>query len=448
MNNSKAWSVIALALLAIALLSSWRRSALASAVHSKPAPAHVPELPAEPRLSIGAAHTVSTYAERQRLGFQFGYVDGVMGSVPDEDNYLYFGSAKSADLSCQMVGNTPQTQGVYTLVPAPGNPLQIASARCTALLRPSAHKPGVITPSPIGPYDRDYLGGGPVMRISDGRLQGILIIYHAEFQFAKPQRQGGANLFFGTLGMAISTDNGKTFEKLGQIIQPHPSRPEWISKSRKTSLSVGDGPFVFGDDSGRPVDPRNPDPEKTFIYVYYIDYESDQCGGQQCLAVARAPLADVIAAAFNHADKKPVFNLFQKYYKGTFKEPAATGNPNNAEPSGLYSPVLKSGYSPSIIYDPDTGLAILATQAEKQGRVGPTTRIEFRVSSDLVRWSKDPLTFLDESALKFSVRYPSLIETSEKDGASHLWLFYSHGPGDHPSWSKTTFMARAIRLMP
>jgi len=397
------------------------------------------------KLSLGNPKIVSTYQQRKRFGFMFGYTDGVMGSVPNGKNFLYFGSAKTGPCTSQLAGLTPLTQGVYKLVPAPGNPLRIAQAECRALLKPSGQNPGVnITPctTPVtgpfaGPYDRDYLGGGPVMRISDGQQEGILIIYHSEFQYGEP-REGKANLFFGTLGMAISSDNGKTFQKLGQIIQPHPSRQEWINTHCETVLSVGNGPFILGDKDAQPIDPSNADPETSYIYVFYIDWQSDDCGGQQCLAVARANLAEVMRAAFHH-DQKAVPHLFKKYYKGKFAEAAATGRPDNSLPSGLYTHVLKQNFSPSIIYDSMTLQAILATQAGPNG-------IELRASNRLTQWSEKPLYALNEatSGEGFAVRYPSLVRITGEEGQPQTWLFYSHAPVNQQTWGNTTFMARPV----
>lgn len=286
------------------------------------------------------------------------------------------------------------------------------------------------------------LGGGPAMRISDGTHTGILLTYHSEFQYSR-NTNGGANIFFGTLGMAISTDDGKTFRKLGQIIQSHPSRPYWIEKFLGKALSVGNGPFILGDAQGVPVSPHNPDPENTYLYIYYIDYDSTgaECNLEQCLGVARAKLADVMRVAFSD-DKPAVAHLFKKYYQNKFEEPAATGNANNAIPSGHYSPILKGAFSPSIIYDPVTGLAILATQPGKNGT------IEFRVSANLLQWPAEANGKLDE-APTYSARYPSLIETISEPGATpQLWIFYSHGPGENPAWKQTDFMARTIKIVP
>src|SRR5215831_19930685 len=175
---------ITLTLLAILCISSRRHEGLAAAAH------HISGLlqTGDIKLLLGSPQVVSTYQERQNFGFQFGYTDGVMGSVADESNYLYFGSAKSATEHCNAQADSPQTQGVYRLTPEAVNPLRIAKARCRALLRPSGTHPGVHPQGIMGPFDRDYLGGGPVMRISDGKRSGILITYHAEFQYGQPRK--------------------------------------------------------------------------------------------------------------------------------------------------------------------------------------------------------------------------------------------------------------------
>jgi hypothetical protein len=404
-------------------------------------------------LSLGACQVVSTCEQRYQFGFQFGYVDGVMGAIAREDatagtqnGSLYFGSAKSASGSDQCPG-TPNTQGVYALVPAVERPTHISSADCSALITP-VNRHGNRNPQGIaGPYDRDYLGGGPSIEIKDGDHDLILLIYHAEFQFG-PTRKGLANLFFGTLGMAVSKDNGSSFQKLGEIIQPHPSRRSWINNPREKgkALSVGNGPFVLGDEQAHPVSPRNPDPERTYIYVYYIDQQPGVCKNQQCLAVARARLADVLKAA-NDPDSAAVRSLFRKYYKGPsdieghFNEPAVTDDPNNNIPSGRYTPVLNQAFSPSIMYDPVSHGALLAYQVPKEHTIA------LRLSSNLVEWPPSAqAVILDERPSHHWVRYPSLIQTGSEENPQ-LWIFYTHDPIDSKgSWNTATFMARQIQI--
>jgi len=393
--------------------------------------------------TVGACSVASTYQERCTLGFQFGYVDGVMGAAHTPDGLLYFGSAKSgSSATCSGPGSSPDTQGMYRLYPDANNPSHVIAAACDALLYP-LNKHGNLTPRGVtGPYDSDYLGGGPTMEIADGDKKLILLTYHSEFQYGEA-RPGLANLFFGTLGLAVSTDHGATFRKLGEIIQPRSSRKAWIRDFPDKALSIGNGPFILGDENDRPVSPNHADPEKTYIYVYYIDQDKDVCNGDQCLAVARARLADVINAVHD-PNTSTVPYLFRKYYNGKFDEPAATTDPNNNIPSGRYSPILSAVFSPSIIYEPVTQSALLAYQVPNEHTIA------FRMSGNLVNWdSTKPIATLDERKQSFWVRYPSLIQTGAGErNDSQLWIFYTHDPeGSKGSWQTATFMARSIKVL-
>jgi hypothetical protein len=385
-------------------------------------------------LSAGNPINVATYAQRTDLGFRFGFVDGVMGGVRDNDSYVFFGSAQT-NAQCK---GTPNTQGVYRLVPDPSDPTRDFSSNCKALLEDS---PGTPNGSYDGPFDRDYVGGGPALRIdsTDGS-RGILLVYHAEFHWGTANQCGSAPCFFGGLGMAISTDNGASFEKLGQIVQPYPSRSDWIQNNSTRDLSIGDGPFVLGDASAHAVDPRNANPDDTYIYVYYIDQDdSAGCGTNECLAVARALESDVIAAAFAH-NTDAVPGLFKKYYQGSFSEPAATGRPNNLTPSGHFTSVMKGGFSPSALYDSDLGQVILATQ--------DGNAIALRASSDLTDWSAPPVATVDDGPNY--VRYPSLIGDVEANvGGANPLLYYTYvAPGSGASWPLSTFRARRLNVRP
>ena len=120
--------------------------------------------------------------------------------------------------------------------------------------------------------------------------------------------------------MALSTDDGATFQKLGLIIQSHISRATFhTAPFLGGNVPIGNGPFVLGDAAGNAVDPRTANPSQTYIYVFYVDNQedlgtADPCApGMACLAVARALLSDVIAAAFS-LDGVTLSGLFRKDY--------------------------------------------------------------------------------------------------------------------------------------
>jgi hypothetical protein len=388
-------------------------------------------------IAIGDKITVATYAERSSLGFRFGFVDGVMGGIRTSNGYVFFGSAETNG-NCP---GTPNTQGVYRLVPSPTNPTATFTSSCPALLTTTPGPPKN-NPGNIGPFDRDYAGGGPVMRVTsaDGQREGILLVYHAEYQWGESGQCGSAPCFFGTLGLAFSTDGGNTFEKLGQIVQPYPSRDEWIAQNPDQSLAIGDGPFVLGDAAGTAVNPSAAQPSQTYIYLYYIDQDDgSSCGQRECLAVARARESDVIDAAFAR-DTDAVHGLFEKYYKGSFSEPAATGHLENGTRSGHFTPVLNAGFSPSALYDQAIDEVILATQAGND--------IALRASANLIDWSAPAVAMLDEAPGQ--VRYPSLIgDVDGAIGGKAPYLFYTYvAPGSGGAWPRSTFMARVLGVYP
>src|SRR5262245_22256274 len=234
-------------------------------------------------ITIDPAVVVLPVGARTQLGFQFGPVDGVMGGVKTSPNhYRFFGAGQS--LNTAACAGTPGVQGAYAFTSDMSVSPPTFTSNCVALLPPSG--PPVET-GIVGPYDRNYVGGGPAMRVThpDGR-PGILLIYHAEVQWYQdgPCATPGASLcFYGTVGTAISTDAGATFQKLGLIVQSHISRatfhtPPYLGGN----VPIGNGPFVLGDAAGNAVDPRTANPAQTYIYVFYVDNQEDLGAQDPC----------------------------------------------------------------------------------------------------------------------------------------------------------------------
>lgn len=390
-------------------------------------------------------------APRNQLGFQFGPVDGVMGGVRTGPNqYRFFGSAESLNTSA--CPGTPGVQGVYAFTANMSTSPPSFTTNCAALVTPT----GPLVETGIdGAFDRNYVGGGPTMRVTGPHGQsGILLVYHAEVQWYQDgpcATKGNPLCFYGTLGMAFSADGGATFQKLGLIVQSHISRatfhaPPYLGGN----VPIGNGPFVLGDAAGNAVDPRTADPTQTYIYVFYVDNQqdlgaSDPCApSAACLAVARAPLSQVIAAAFSGGS---VTGLFQKYFNGGFTQPAAPPDPNGTlttNNAGTYTPILKGAFSPSAIYDSVSRQVILATVTGGQ--------IQLRVSSNLLDWSHPPVATVSGSGTVGSqaineVRYPSLIgDLEDADVAGgQPWLFYSQEPSSG-SWPETEFVVARLQV--
>jgi len=398
-------------------------------------------------ITVAPGVVVLPLGARTQLGFQFGPVDGVMGGVKESPNqYRFFGSAES--LNTPACPGTRGVQGVYAFTADMSTSPPVFTSDCAALLQPSGP---LIETGIVGSYDRNYLGGGPTMRVThpDGR-RGVLLVYHAEIQWYDdgPCASGTTLCFYGTLGMALSTDDGATFQKVGLIIQSHISRATFhTAPYLGGNVPIGNGPFVLGDAAGNAVDPRIADPAQTYIYVFYVDNQEDlgaldPCApAKACLAVARAPLAQVIQAAFA-GDGATLSGLFQKYANGTLTEPAAPPDPNGILPTnnaGSYTPLLKGAFSPSAIYDTATRQVILASVTAGQ--------IQLRVSQNLLDWSQPPVATLSEAAPFAEVRYPSLIGELEDANVAggQPWLFYSREP-PNGTWPQTEFMVARLQV--
>jgi len=350
-------------------------------------------------ITVGSGVVVLPLGARGPLGFKFGPVDGVMGGVKEGPNqYRFFGSGESLNTSA--CPGTPGVQGAFAFTSSLSTSPPSFTSDCKALVQPSG--PVLTETGIVGAYDRNYLGGGPAMRVThpDGR-RGVLLVYHSEVQWYDdgPCVTRNPLCFYGTLGMAFSGDDGATFQKLGLIIQAHISRATFHTPPfLGGNVPIGNGPFVLGDATGNAVDPRTADPTQSYIYVFYVDNQedlgaADPCApSKACLAVARAPLAAVIEAAFA-GDGTTLSGLFKKYFNGGFEEPAAPPVPNGTLPAnnaGRYTPVLKNAFSPSAVYEATAGQVILATVASAQ--------IQLRVSQNLLDWSRPAVATLAEAA--------------------------------------------------
>ncbi len=123
---------------------------------------------------------------------------------------------------------------------------------CTRLFGPGDAPSGWV-------FDKDYAGGGQVVRFAGGGKSGWFVPFHGEV-WAKPGHfdhkcdvRGGNGsqvpCFYSALGLAVSTDNGKTFKVVGQIAQP--SQPMSVFMGGGTNMNAGYasaslGPEVHG----------------------------------------------------------------------------------------------------------------------------------------------------------------------------------------------------------
>lgn len=382
-------------------------------------------------VQAGAETSVLTSAQRTALGFQYGPPDGSIGVLLSGGNYTFF---VPADSSAACAG-TPSTQGTYRL----GGTLTAMSEPygCTAEITPSANgDPNGYT------FDKDYAGGGPVLAVTSATgAAGILHVYHGEAHGGTCA--GTGHCTYASLGMAFSKDGGATFSKLGEIVQPYLTRNAVLGANQ--GLDVGGGTLVVADGNGQHIaNLATADPANTYVYVFYSDRDpaaatATACNQTPCLAVARAPLATVVADAF--ASNTAAFpTLFKKFYNGAFTEPGTSGDPNAATNSGHYTAVIAApGSFTSVLYDASTQQYVIAYTTGNNA-------ISMQHGSNLLSWS-GPVTSAAITDGSNTILYPTLIgEGSDSTtGNGNPWLFYISATG-WPNWTTATLVNRRLQL--
>jgi hypothetical protein len=96
--------------------------------------------------------------------------------------------------------------------------------------------------------------------------------------------------FYSSLGLAVSTDDGKTFKVVGQILQP--SQPMSFFTGGGANMAVGYGSLVVADANGKHLDNPPADPNNAYFYLFYTDFAPGcpgVCANAICMGVARAP---------------------------------------------------------------------------------------------------------------------------------------------------------------
>ncbi|MGD0942045.1 MAG: hypothetical protein ABR905_20310 [Terracidiphilus sp.] len=374
--------------------------------------------------------TLLNDAQRTSLGFAFGPPDGTIGVILNAGTYSFYVPARSST-AC---AGTPSTEGTYRL----GGSLTgfNSSYGCTALISPAMGDPNGYT------FDRDYSGGGPVLPvISSAGAPGMLHIYHGEYHGGVCKNT--SECFYASLGMAISTDGGDTFRKLGEIVQPYPTRNSVINAG--TNLDIGGGTLILADTNGAHVaNVQAADPTTVYLYIFFPDQDSTAaasgtCSANVCIGVARARLSDVLTAAF--ADNTAAFpGLFMKYYQGGWTQPATSGDPNAALNSGHYSPIVSTnGNFPSVLWDSATQQWVMAYTRNNNSA-------EIVHGTTLLSWSAPVPTgeIVDgTNALLYTTLVGEGSDPTTSNGSP--WLFYITSP-TWPDWTTAAVINRRATL--
>ncbi len=394
---------------------------------------------------FGSPITFGTHGEFASYGFGWGPADGQFGAIPRENmSYTFYGSGASA-ATCPDAAHVKDREGVFAFT---GKLNHVTGGNgCAKLFGPGDGPAGWI-------FDRDYAGGGKVIRFDDGNRRGWLMPFHAEIHWQNPSTpnhlcevKGGTSVpcFYGSLGLAVSTDDGKTLKVVGQILQP--SQPMSVFTGSGKNMQVGTGSFVVADANGKHLDNPPADPGKAFYYLFYLDSLPGlpgKCADALCQGVARAPYLSVITAALS-GDPHQVARLFHKYSgksPDAWDQPATSDTKDESGTAGQFAPLWTDGAGGAdVMYDKrfDVYLATLGGGSE--------AGIKIRASKDLIHWS-EPIgdAYQEQGRLLW---YPTLMgELGDPDvgGPAPRVYFSSFPVGEFPNYKTAILESVPLKL--
>lgn len=220
------------------------------------------------------------------------------------------------------------------------------------------------------------------------------------------------------LGLAISKDGGESFQWCGYIIEPELSYQTWHDHWRTGSL--GDR-HAFGN-----IGLANYAIKDGYFYLYYTDTKDSRDTFSQGMAVARAKVADVLAAAENRQTTP-----WTKYHDGAWSESGMGGRFTalNIEPKGyLHGDAAYNSYLDKYV---------LVTRHGKH--TGPDGR-RLDTGSILIAFSEDGITWSDWQTIHEDAHlhdYPSIVSTGDDNEVTgkSFWVYYKYCFNDVlPDW--------------
>jgi len=256
-------------------------------------------------------------------------------------------------------------------------------------------------------FDNGYAGIGGIYR--SGR--NIYALYHAEDHVGKSSAIADArNQFAGmfSVGLAVSRDNGQTFEKQGQVLSSsHPY------KDGLECGGLGDISMCL-DRSGK------------FLLAYYADFSRGQGKGIQ-IATARCAIADNAAPG-----------RWKKHHNGSFSEPGLGG-----KESYVMEVKNADAWCPHVSYVKELDRYLMTFARTENGETDGTTYyrpeksgLYIASSKDGVNWSEPVIAFKHSVLLikgSPGALHPTLHISRVANGAAIGTLFYAYTP----DWATT-----------
>ncbi|MEX2092157.1 MAG: PEP-CTERM sorting domain-containing protein [Pirellulales bacterium] len=325
-------------------------------------------LRAEPIFSVGAKETI--YSASKRKSKAASWPDGNFGVLSNGDGTYDFYAANSSKIKV--------TTGT--------------------LNDPAAKKIGTGKIYNVPKKTYDYIAGGPVYE--DAASGARLMVYHAE-----THKKGK---YTSVLGLAASVDpKGLAFYDLGPIVAP-----SMALANSQWSMDIGGGSFAIKDGQ---------------FNVYFRDYLAD--GSSSQLAVARAPLTDLVSNSLNG-----ISTQFTKYHNGSWSQPGV---------GGLSSPLEvgnPTNWWSSVSYNDYLDQMVMVSSQWQAGGTGPD--LYLATSADGVNWSARQPLVLDAG----EQMYPTILGTGANPQVTgqSFYVYYTDGK----RWSSAQLARRLVTLDP
>ena len=234
--------------------------------------------------------------------------------------------------------------------------------------------------------DIGYLSGGQTYDL--GRHRRLMFVH------AERYPTGDVKVFYGTIGLALSENDGRTWRFLGEIFRPE--LPYEQFRGCRDAVNASFGQFVIARTEGR-----------RYFYSYSLDH-SDSCSTDY--AVFRAPVGEVVRAA-----RKGRVTTWSKFFDGAFAEPALGGRFTDILPGAQ-----TRGFA--VTYNTYLGRYLFIYPHRYPG--GPYWQWRLAESADGVHWSPPAPVGPATPGERYA---PSVISPGAKPQTSRreFWLYYT-----------------------
>lgn len=247
-----------------------------------------------------------------------------------------------------------------------------------------------------GQFDNGYAGINATVQATPGEL---LAFYHAEDQEGMKTVGNGIPGFYCSVALAVSSDNGATFVKRGQILTGQRAK----DPTGPADQGVGE-PWVMAEPKGE------------FLYAYYTSHERVEGRGVQ-ICMARCPMADA---------RQP--GAWKKFYGGGFTEPGLGGKDTPVVTSGQPS---ADALFPHVSFLPALRQFMLTfcLNAWREGAKPEQSGFYVAFSDDGIHWPRQRMQQLWKVPViaangREVAWHPTFI--LEGDTATGGWLYYGY----------------------